>query len=403
MALTRPELFVPEYPTLYPSMLLARRGRPNWVPFNADRVHWFYFARNAVWSAVGMLGLAGGEVLVPSYHHGVEVEALVAAGARPVFYRVGRKWEVDLEDVERRIGPATRALYVIHYAGFPAPAHELKRLAGRHGLPLIEDCALSLLSSDGEQPLGVVGELGIYCLYKTLPVPNGGALMINDARLADPPPLQPPPSASTFSHAISSLLNNIELRGGAAGRRARAVVRTLGRGAVKAGQIQRVATGTMHFNPDHVTMGMSPLALRIAAAQDMPWIVAARRRNYLYLLEQLRDLRPPLHETLAPGICPLFYPLAVDNKPELLARLNQAGIQAINFWGEGHPACDPAEFPDTAWLRNSILELPCHQDLDSRAMQKIARITRDLLLESRPRAVAQPRSTHAAAPSEPTH
>ena len=38
---------------------------------------------------------------MPAYHHGVEVEALVDAGAIPKFWRVGRKWDVDLEDLER--------------------------------------------------------------------------------------------------------------------------------------------------------------------------------------------------------------------------------------------------------------------------------------------------------------
>ncbi|HEY0095735.1 MAG TPA: DegT/DnrJ/EryC1/StrS family aminotransferase, partial [Archangium sp.] len=190
-------LFVPALPTLWPGMLFGRRHPSGFMPFSASNVRWFYFARNAVWTTVKMLGLDKGEVLMPAYHHGVEVEAVVDAGATPRFYRVGSRWDVDLEDVERKIGPKTKALYLIHYAGFPGPVDEMRRIADKHGLPLIEDCALSLLSADGSVPLGTTGDIGIFCLYKTLPMPHGGALTVNGARQYSLPEPPLPPSSST--------------------------------------------------------------------------------------------------------------------------------------------------------------------------------------------------------------
>lgn len=377
------DLFVPDYPTLYPSMLLAKRGTPAFAPFNHPSVTWFYFARNAVWLTVKMMNLEGGEILVPSYHHGVEIEALVDAGARPVFYRVGKQWDVDLEDVKRKITPKTKALYLIHYAGFPGPVLEMKKLAEAHGIPLIEDCALSLLSKDGELELGTVGDVGIFCLYKTLPTPNGGALVINGSRRYSVPSLPPPPSASVFSHTMSALLKNFELRGGAFGRWVRSSIRALGHGAVKAGNISRVATGTMHFNRAHVDLGISPLTLKIAESLDMADIVERRRRNYFFLLGRLRDISPPLFNELPAGVCPLFYPMVVDDKPAIMAKLQAAGIQAVDFWRDYHPACDPAEFPEIMEVRNSIVEIPCHQDLEPEVMTEVAKTVRQILIDER--------------------
>ncbi len=367
-------LYVPEYPTLYPGMLFSRGVPADFPPFDSDKVHWFYFARNAVWNAVKMLGLEGGEVLVPSYHHGVEIEALVHAGAKPVFYRVGRNWDVDLADVAARIGPDTRALYLIHYAGFPGPVREMKSLAEKHGLALIEDCALSLLSSDRGLKLGTIGDVAVFCLYKTLPVPNGGALQVNGLRRYDVPRARLPPGASVFNHTASALLKNMELRGGRAGRWARSMVRSLAHGAVRAGQVERIATGTMHFDPDHVGLGISPLSLRIARAHDFAGTIALRRRNYLVLLDQLAVVCPPLFETLPDGVCPLFYPLRVKHKVEMLERLQAAGIGAIDFWRDPHPACDPRSFPETTELRNSIIEIPCHQDVGTETMSRMAAV-----------------------------
>jgi dTDP-4-amino-4,6-dideoxygalactose transaminase len=293
----------------------------------------------------------------------VEVEALVDAGVQPRFYRVGSRWDVDVQDVARKIGPRTRALYLIHYAGFPGPAAELRALADRHGLPLLEDCALSLLSSDGGQPLGTTGDVAVFCLYKTLPVPHGGAMVINGTRPYSVPELPAPPLSSTISHTLSSLLANLELRGGRAGKLVRAALRRMGRGAVAAAHVERVGTGTQHFDRAHVDLGMSALAKRIALAQDFTRVVEARRRNFFFLLGRLRDVAPPLFNQLPPGVCPLFFPLLVDDKPAVMARLRARGVETIDFWQRFHPDCDPAQFPEVAQLRRTVLEIPCHQDL----------------------------------------
>ncbi|MGQ0504184.1 MAG: DegT/DnrJ/EryC1/StrS family aminotransferase [Myxococcaceae bacterium] len=382
--------FVPALPTLWPSMLWSRKKPADFVPFSSSSsVRFFYFARNAVWLTVRMLGLEGAEILVPSYHHGVEIEALADAGAKLKFYRVGPHWDVDLDDVRAKLSSKTRAIYLIHYAGFPGPVQQLRALADEQHLPLIEDCALSLLSSQGSRPLGTTGEVGIFCLYKTLPVPNGGAMTLNGERRYSLPLPPAPPHASTLSHAASSLLQNLELRGGAAGALLRGAIRKLGRGTVSAAGVERVSTGTRHFNREHVELGMSPLTLRIAQAQNLPSIVETRRRNYFFLLGRLRDVAPPLFAELPPGTCPLFYPLLVDDKREVMARLAARGVESVDFWRHFHPACDPREFPETAMLRRRVLEIPCHQDLSPEVMDVVAHAVRDAVDES-----ARPRQAH---------
>ncbi|WP_171426644.1 DegT/DnrJ/EryC1/StrS family aminotransferase [Corallococcus sp. CA049B] len=380
---TTEKMFVPSLPTLWPGMLMAPPRPGALPPFSSPNARYFYFARNAVWLTIKMLRLDGGEVLMPAYHHGVEVEAVVDAGAIPRFYRVGSRWDVDVADVAKRITPKTRALYLIHYAGFPGPVDAMRKLADEHGIPLIEDCALSLLSSDGATPLGTTGDVGIFCLYKTLPVPNGGALVVNGKRSYSLPEPPAPPLASTFSHTVSALLQNLELRGGAVGRGLRGLVRSVGHGAVKAASVERVATGTQHFDRRHVDLGMSPLTKRIALAQDLESIVEARRRNYFLLLGRLRDVSPPLFNQLPAGVSPLFYPMVVQDKELLLAKLREKGIDAIDFWKRFHPACDASEFPEVAQLRRTILEIPCHQDLSPEVMGQVADVVREALKSER--------------------
>jgi dTDP-4-amino-4,6-dideoxygalactose transaminase len=359
------------------SPIAPRRALP--FPFGAPRTTHYYLARNAVFHGAALLGLAGREVLVPAYHHGVEVGALAAAGAVPRFVRVDGRMRLDLEDAESKIGPRTRALYVIHYAGFPQPMDDVLALARRHGLAVVEDCALSLLAAEGTRPLGSRGHLGVFCFYKTLPVPNGGALVVNDPGVAGAPAVpDPAPVVSTLSHAAGSLLANLALRAGEAGEAVRAGVRRASAAARGAG-LRPVSTGTSTFDPGQVDLGMSPLTRFVAERLDAAAIVAARRRNYFLLLGRLRDRVPPIFGELPAGASPLFYPLLVDDKPAVAAHLAERRIETVDFWRDGHPLCPPGIFPEVEVLRRRVLELPVHQDLTPDDVAQIARAVEEAL------------------------
>ncbi len=373
--------YIPALPTLWPGMLspLAPDRAPPF-PFAAARTTPFYFARNAVFHGARLLGLAGAEVLVPAYHHGVEVEALVAAGAIPRFVRVDGRMRLDLADIEAKIRPRTRALYVIHYAGFPQPMDPIVALARHHDLAVIEDCALALLSAEGERPLGSTGDASVFCFYKALPVPNGGALVLNAPDLTGEPPAPGgAPLGSTLSHAIGSLLANVALRAGDTGVRARAVLRSAAHLARRASGVQPVSTGTSTFDPARVGLGMSALSAHIARRIDAPAIVASRRRNWFLLLGRLRDRVPPIFPELPAGVSPLFYPLTCRDKAAVKARLAGLGIETVDFWRTGHPLCPPGEFPEVDHLRAHVLELPIHQDLEPEDMASIAQAVREVI------------------------
>jgi dTDP-4-amino-4,6-dideoxygalactose transaminase len=379
-----PDLFVPAFTTLRPGMLLKRRRRNQPYPFSSPRARYFYFARHGLWRLVKMLNLERREVLVPSYHHGVEIEALMDAGARLSFYRVGRHMEVDLDDVERKIGPATAALHLTHFVGFPGPVAEMKAIAERHGLILIEDCAHALLTRVNNEPLGQTGDVSLFCLYKGLPVPNGGAIVINNPRFGNLPRLAAPPTSSTMSLMASSMLRNIALRGGKPGRALRQWALRLGKQTLRASKIDPVRTGSEHFNRDHVSLGMTRLAMRIALSHDLTLTGRVMRRNYLFLEGKLADISPPLLPPPAPGVAPFFYPLVVDDNKTVVDELNKHGIEAVDFWRGPHPACDIRQFPDVAWLRRSVVEIPCHQDISLSTLGRVSDIVHDVL-KKRPR------------------
>src|SRR4029079_1367851 len=164
----KPPFRIPITLPLPPSQLLGLGPAPQTaVSFDNPRSVYYYLARNGIWHGADSLGLrTGDEILMPAYHHGVELQTLLAKGMKIRYYRVDREMRADLDDLRQNWRPTTRALYVIHYLGIPQPIETMRSIGAEAGIPMIEDCALSLYSRVPAGPLGSFGDIGIFCLYK---------------------------------------------------------------------------------------------------------------------------------------------------------------------------------------------------------------------------------------------
>src|SRR6185295_6978650 len=179
-------MFVPTYQGLTAKDFFKSRGQADGTfPMNAPGALRFYRARNAIYYLFKELRTVTPRltVLAPDYYSGNEVLAMEAAGADLRYYPIHRNMQADPAEIERlcdRHRPDV--LYVIHYLGWAQPMGELVDLCRRRGMVLVEDCALSLLSESEGRPLGSFGDWSVFCLYKTLPVPNGAVLVQNTGR-----------------------------------------------------------------------------------------------------------------------------------------------------------------------------------------------------------------------------
>ena len=130
----------------------------------------------------------GDEVIVPSYTFVSTASAFALYGAVPVFVDSrSDTLNIDPSLVEAAISPRTRALCVVHYGGVACEMDALTKIAGRHGLVLIEDNAHGLFAKYKSQYLGTFGALATQSFHETknLTCGEGGALLINDASLVE--------------------------------------------------------------------------------------------------------------------------------------------------------------------------------------------------------------------------
>ncbi len=143
----------------------------------------------------------GDEVILPAWTWHSCFNTVVLAGALPVFAEIDESFNIDPNDIERRITPQTRVIMVVHLQGNPADLDPILALAKKHKLRVLEDCAQSVGGSYRGKPLGSWGDIGIYSLQlnKTITAGEGGAVVTNDpvlferaARFHDMGGLRPP-------------------------------------------------------------------------------------------------------------------------------------------------------------------------------------------------------------------
>jgi dTDP-4-amino-4,6-dideoxygalactose transaminase len=119
------------------------------------------------------------EVILPSFTFAACPQAVLAAGARPVFCEViPESLNIDVDDVSRRLTPRTRAIMPIHYGGFPCPMGELLALAREHGLQVVEDAAHAFGSAYNGKMIGTLGDLTCFSFdpVKNVTCGDGGAV-----------------------------------------------------------------------------------------------------------------------------------------------------------------------------------------------------------------------------------
>jgi dTDP-4-amino-4,6-dideoxygalactose transaminase len=138
----------------------------------------------------------GDEVLVPSYTFVASANAILYQGARPVFVEINGDHDLnlDVEDLAAKITTRSKAIVVVHMAGFPADMDRIMALAEQHGLKVIEDAchAIGATYAGDEsgrlhgRKAGTLGDAGCFSFFanKNLVTGEGGMLITDDAEIA---------------------------------------------------------------------------------------------------------------------------------------------------------------------------------------------------------------------------
>ena len=306
----------------------------------------------------------GDEVLVPSLTFVACANVIAAVGATPVF--VDCQSENDLtispEDIRKKITPATRAVMVVHYAGFPCRMKEIMAMANEHHLAVVEDCAHALVSSANGTYCGGFGSIGCFSFFsnKNMTTGEGGMVVTNDDALAEKLRL-------IRSHGMTTL--------------------TLDRHQGRAFSYDVVTLG-LNYRMDEIRS-----SLGISQLSHLKKNLALRKEVWNLYLEHLRDIEEiciPFQnrseEEIGYHIFPILTPLG--KRDDLMKYLKVQGIQSSIHYPPIHKftayqAVLNGKNPDCSLTDNVAareLTLPFYATLQEKDIAFIASTIKDFLI-----------------------
>ncbi|MDP2632570.1 MAG: aminotransferase class I/II-fold pyridoxal phosphate-dependent enzyme [Candidatus Curtissbacteria bacterium] len=136
--------------------------------------------------ACSILLSKGDQVILPSFTFSSCANAILLAGAKPVFCDIHLDtYNINLDEVKKKITKKTRAIMLVHYAGMACDLEKAGILAARYGLKIIEDAAHALGAKFKGRHLGTFGDVGCFSFHGTKNAASGegGVFLTNDYKV----------------------------------------------------------------------------------------------------------------------------------------------------------------------------------------------------------------------------
>lgn len=144
---------------------------------------------NAMICSLVNLNIGGGdEVIIPPYTFIATPQAVLQTGAMPVFVDTDPEtFQIDVNKIEEKITPRTRAILPVHIAGLPADMERIMQIAKKHNLVVVEDACQAWLAEINHKKMGTFGNAGCFSFQnsKNIPIGEGGAIVSDDEEFMD--------------------------------------------------------------------------------------------------------------------------------------------------------------------------------------------------------------------------
>jgi dTDP-3-amino-3,4,6-trideoxy-alpha-D-glucose transaminase len=276
----------------------------------------------------------GDEVITSPLSAAYSALAIMMAGARPVFADIDpQRLTLDPARVAAAVTPRTRAILPVHLYGQPADMASLESIAMRHNLVIVEDACQAHLATCNGRPVGTIGVAGAFSFYPTKnlgALGDGGAVITNDATLAD---------------RIKRLRNG--------------------------GQTSRYHHQEAGANSRLDELQAAILRARLPLLRE--W-TERRRAIATRYREQLAESAMTIPPSFDAGHVYHLFPVLSDNRPDLQAHLSRAGVETLIHYPVPIPrqpalaAATPGMCPVADRVCNEVLSLPLYPSLTDSAV-----------------------------------
>ncbi|MBI5212496.1 MAG: DegT/DnrJ/EryC1/StrS family aminotransferase [Nitrospirae bacterium] len=320
-------------------------------------VRHFSYGRHALAEALKIIGVGSGDkVLLPEFICRDLLSSVNSLGALPVYYGVNKKLALDFEADKL---PAAKAIIAVNYFGFPQDFKPFQDYCRRTGAILIEDNAHGLFSRDEDGCLlGTRGDIGIFSLRKTIFMPDGAALILNNTKNVDKlmPQLEFNSAAAPLSFKIKKFFKNIAPFVGVLPLNVMTSIVRFAR-KIKSGKEIASSSPDAEFNfpgPPNPCRDM----FFYFSSVDVENEVQRRRELYTKVDGLLRgSILQPVFEALQQNVVPYGYPFyaAESEIRSIRVLLRKYGFECFR-WPELPDAIKPyaPEYYKTVWFANFL-------------------------------------------------
>lgn len=287
----------------------------------------------------------GDEVIVPSFTFISTANAVLLAGAKPIFAESeSETFGLDAEDVEKRITSKTKAIIPLHYGGFPSrDIEKLRKVVDEKGIFLIEDAAESIGSNIGGKKVGTFGHSSMFslCQNKVLAAGEGGLIVTDSKEI----------------YEKSKLIRS--------------------HGRVEEAEDYFSSTG----DNDYIQVGYNYrmptilAALGLSQLNKIQKIIDIRREKAHYLTENFSKVDGVIVPKELPNHFPVYqmYTIQLRSKEirdELQKYLTEKGIMSKVYFNPIHlktiykkQGCGMGDLPFTESLSDKVLNIPLYPDI----------------------------------------
>lgn len=308
----------------------------------------------------------GDEVIVPAQTHTATAHAVEWVGAKPVFVDCDpATGNVTPDSVASAITVRTKAISVVHFLGIPCDMPEIMAIADRHGLKVIEDCALAVGARFKGDHVGLFGDVGCFSFYPVKHITTGeGGMFVTRHRSVAESVARLRAFGVDRSHAQRSASGMYDVPSLGLNYRMSEIQAAVGRA-----QLRRI-----NANLEHRRANFNALKKRLTELSDIHIVDATNSdaKNSHYCLSVVLGGR------------------LQGQRNELAARLNETGIGTSVYYPQPVPRMsyyrnkygyEPGAFPRAAEISDRSVALPIGPHVTADDVEYIADILSRALME----------------------
>lgn len=313
----------------------------------------------------------GDEVIVPALSFIAVPQSIVHAGMKPVFVDIEPEtFNIDAGRIEKAITQKTKAIMPIHSFGFPARMDEIKEIAEKHGLSVIEDAAEAHNATYKGKRVGGIGDIGTFSFYVAHIITSGegGMCTTNDDTLAE-------------------TMRSLRAHGRACACKTCVLLTSNSNCPMRFKKEYTQTIDTRFYFPNmgySCKMNEFEAAIGLAQLERLGEVVEKRRANRDYLNKGLKDLEERLGLPKDPEfgeMSPLCYPITVKegNKDGLVEHMEKNDIETRPMFGSA-PTQQPCfaylgykegDFPVSEEVGRTGFYIGCHQELTREELDRV--------------------------------